>query len=315
MSEETSESGVNLWVAEHLSPVDIYQHGVKQVLLHKQTAFQEISIVVSESYGKALVLDGKWQTCTGDEFIYHELITHIPCVLHGGPKRVLIAGGADGGAAREALKWKSVEEVVIADLDGEVIAACREFLPEIHQGSLNDPRVRIVVTDAFELIEASTNSFDVIIADLTDPIERGPAYPLFTKEFFELCRKALTPNGVLINQAGSMSPPWVKLLARVTNTMKSVFGQAIATAAPVPTYGSLWGLTVARSQPIDTMIDPAVVEALVSKSVSGSLRMFDGRAMLAALQTPRYVREAIERETVVYTLDNPPALTASGERV
>ncbi|ADG68145.1 Spermine synthase [Planctopirus limnophila DSM 3776] len=304
----------SVWIAERLSPVDIYQHGVSQMLMHKQTAFQEMSIVISESYGKALVLDGKWQTCTGDEFIYHELIAHLPCVLHGAPRKVLIAGGADGGAAREVLKWKTVEEVVIADLDGEVIDACREMLPEIHQGSLNDARVKIQVADAFDLIEASSSEYDVIIADLTDPIEEGPAYPLFTREFFEACRAALTPDGVLINQAGSMAPPWVRLLARVTKTMESAFGYAVAAAAPVPTYGSLWGLTIARTKPIETGMAPSKIDELVQEHVQGSLRMFDGSAFVAALQTPRYVRQAIDHEQTVYTLENPPALSAEGDR-
>ena len=177
------------WIGEAFTPDDVWQHRVTKVFVRCQTSFQELCIVDSGAYGKALVLDGRWQTCTGDEFLYHEPLVHTPFVMHGHPRRVLIAGGADGGAVREALKWNSVEEILLVDIDGEAVEACRKWLPEIHQGSLDDPRVRIAIGDAFDVIE-STREWDVIIADLTDPIESGPAYKLFTREFFANCRRA-----------------------------------------------------------------------------------------------------------------------------
>ena len=99
----------DLWISEYLTPHDVWQHGVERILTHLQTPFQEMYVVESGAYGKALVLDGKWQTCTGDEFLYHEPLVHTPFVVHGHPRRVLIAGGADGGAAREALKLAQPE--------------------------------------------------------------------------------------------------------------------------------------------------------------------------------------------------------------
>lgn len=168
------------WIEETFTPDDVWRHRVTKVFAQCQTPFQDMRVVESGAYGKALVLDGRWQTCTGDEFLYHEPIVHVPCVLHGNPRRVLIAGGADGGAAREALKWNSVREVLLVDIDGDAVEACRRWLPEIHQGSLNDPRVNVQIGDAFDVIQNSSG-WDVIIADLTDPIESGPAYKLFTQ--------------------------------------------------------------------------------------------------------------------------------------
>ena len=299
----------DLWISEFLTPHDIWQHGIAHVLTHQQTPFQDLYIVDSGAYGKALVLDGKWQTCTGDEFLYHEPLVHVPFVIHGKPRRVLIAGGADGGTAREALKWHGVEEIVVADIDGDAVQACRQWLPEVHQGAFDNPKVKLEIGDAYDYI-ARTGNWDVIIADLTDPIEEGPAYKLFTREFFELCQRALAPGGVFVNQAGSLSPPLIDLLARTVKTIGSVFTHTTVIQATVPTYGSPWGLAVATEKPINTRPDPALVDALLAKETTGAFRMFDGQTLLGLLQMPKYVRERIAAETTIYSLANPPKFFA-----
>lgn len=303
-------SGANLaadlWINEYLTPCDVWQHGVVKLLASRQTPFQEMHVVESGPYGKALVLDGKWQTCTGDEFLYHEPIAHAPCVLHGRPERVLIAGGADGGVLREVLKWQCVQEAVVADIDGEVIEACKELLPEIHQGAYADPRARIAVGDAFELLKSTVGYWDVIIADLTDPIEEGPAYPLFTQEFFQICQQALRPGGVFVNQAGSMSPPLVDILVRLMNTIDSVFENTSVLTANVPTYGSAWGLALASDKAWNLRPDPAEVDRLLAEQVRGELRLIDGESLLGLLQTPKYVRDRLAQEQTIYTLAKPP---------
>lgn len=302
----------DLWINEVLTPCDIWQHGVTKVLAHRVTPFQEMYVVESGPYGKALILDGKWQTCTGDEMLYHEPIVHAPCVLHGSPERVLIAGGADGGALREVLKWKTVKEAVVADIDGDVIQACRDLLPEIHQGSFDDRRAKIAVGDAWDLIAESPNSWDVIIADLTDPIEEGPAYKLFTQEFFTLCRKALRPGGVFVNQAGSQSPPLVDMLIRVMKTISTAFEHTSLITANVPTYGSPWGLALAADRPLDLLPDPRKVDELLARQLQGQLTMFDGTSLLGMLQSPKYIRDRLATETCVYTLSAPPRFLGKG---
>jgi len=301
-----AQLAADLWISEYLTPCDIWQHGVTKLLASRQTPFQDMQVVESGPYGKALILDGKWQTCTGDEFLYHEPIAHAPCVLHGRPERVLIAGGADGGVLREVLKWQCVTEAVVADIDGDVITACRELLPEIHQGAYEDPRARIAVGDAFELIRSTPGYWDVIIADLTDPIEEGPAYPLFTQEFFRACQSALRPGGIFVNQAGSQSPPLADILIRALNTIDSVFAHTSLMTANVPTYGSAWGLAVASDRPMNLRPDPDATNRLLTEQVRGSLQMFDGEALLGMLQSPKYIRDRLAAETVIYTIAAPP---------
>lgn len=307
-----AQLSADLWISEYLTPCDVWQHGVTKVLAHRVTPFQEMYVVESGLYGKALVLDGKWQTCTGDEQLYHEPLVHAPCVLHGAPERVLIAGGADGGALREVLKWQTVKEAVVADIDGDVVQACRDLLPEIHQGAFDDPRARIQIGDAWDLIAATPNSWDVIIADLTDPIEEGPAFKLFTQEFFTLCKQALRPGGVFVNQAGSQSPPLAGLLVRVLKTISTVFPHTSLMTANVPTYGSPWGLALAADRQLNLRPEIAATDALLRSTVRGPLKMFDGEALLGMLQSPKYIRDQLAAETCVYTTAAPPQFFGHG---
>jgi spermidine synthase len=146
----------------------------------------------------------------------------------------------------------------------------------------------------------------VIIADLTDPIEEGPAYKLFTQEFFTLCKKALRPGGVFVNQAGSQSPPLVDILIRVLKTISTVFEHTSLITANVPTYGSPWGLALAADRKLNLRPEPADVDGLLNDKLNGSLKMFDGEALLGMLQSPKYIRERLAVETTVYTVDAPP---------
>ena len=161
-----------LWVTEEMTPYDAYSHGIVEVLAQKTTPFQEMTIVRSGTYGKALVLDGKWQSSQGDEFLYHEPLVHVACVYHGNPKKVLILGGGEGATVREVLKWKSVENVTMVDIDGDVVEACKEHMPELHQGAFDDPRTNLVIGDALDCLDKSEGEWDVIISDLSDPLKR-----------------------------------------------------------------------------------------------------------------------------------------------
>ena len=201
--------GSDAWITEYISPHDVYLHGVVEVLAYRKTAFQQMYVVRSGIYGTALVLDGKWQSCTGDEFLYHESLVQPACVYHGAPKNVLILGGGEGATTREVLRWRTVERVVMVDIDGEVVAACKEHLPEMHQGAFDDPRTEVVIGDAIEYLDNALPEWDVIISDLSDPIEEGPSFKLFTREYFEQCRRGLRPGGVsCCRRVRSLPPRW-----------------------------------------------------------------------------------------------------------
>ena len=268
----------DLWINEYITPYDIYQHGVKQILAHKKTPFQDMYIVVSGVYGKGLVLDGKWQTCTGDEFLYHEPLVHTPCSYHGDPQKVLVLGGGDGAAIREVLKWNCVTKVVMVDIDGDVVEACKEHLPELHQGAFDDPRTELIIGDALDYLDQSENQWDIIISDLSDPIEEGPSFKLFTREYFQKCRRALKPEGLFVLQAGSTSPQDLIQYARINSTIKSVFEHTASFSSYVPTYGTPWGFIMASAQSFDLRPDPEVTDRLLGSKTTNNFRMFDGCA-------------------------------------
>lgn len=307
-----SEVKADLWVNEYITPWDIYSHGVSRILAYRKTAFQEIYIVESGAYGKALVLDGKWQSCTGDEFIYHESLVQPAMILHPNPKKVLILGGGEGATTREILRWKSVERVLMIDIDGEVVEACKEFLPEMHDNTFDDPRFELVIEDALKVLETTTEQWDIIISDLSDPIEEGPSFPLFTKEYFEKLQRVLAPQGFVVIQAGPVSPPSVKYHARLVNTLKAVFPHVQSYAAPTPSYGSPWGFALCSEEPFTTEPDRETVDRRIAEESTGGLKLIDGIALRGLLQPPLYIRQAIADNPEVYTLKEPPKFFGQG---
>lgn len=310
-----SELKADLWVCEYITPWDVYHHGITKLLAATQTDYQHMQVVETGAYGKALVLDGKWQCCTGDEFLYHEPIIHPACVQHGNPKRVLVLGGGDGCAMREALRWKSVEQVTLVDIDGQVVDACKQHLPEMHQGAFDDPRTEVIIGDALKYLEDTGPEWDVVVYDLSDPIEEGPSFELFTRETFALAKSALSKDGILVLQAGPQSPSEMHIHVRLINTLQTVFDNVVSYGSAVPTYATSWGFALASDRELDTTPDIAAVDALLNDQVEGgldALKMFDGRTLLGLLQTPKHIRDAVDAETEVYTRGAPPRFFGSG---
>ncbi|MHC5111636.1 MAG: fused MFS/spermidine synthase [Planctomycetota bacterium] len=307
-----SKVEADFWMNEYITGWDIYAHGITRVLDYRRTRFQEMHIVETGAYGKALVLDGKWQSCTGDEFLYHEPLVHPAMLQHGQPRRVLILGGGEGATAREVLRWSSVEHVAMVDIDGEVVEACKEHLADMHQGAFDDSRLEVIIDDALNVLDRGKQSWDVIISDLSDPIEDGPSFKLFTREYFQKTQQALAPSGVFVIQAGPVSPYEMGLHACLVSTMKSVFASTASYVTHTPTYAAPWGFVVAGAEPIDTRPDPDEIDRQLSEKTTGGLRMLDGIALLGLYHTPAHLRRRIEAEDRVYTLADPPKFFGKG---
>lgn len=211
---------------------------VKNVLFSEQSPFQKVEILDSDStLGKFLTLDGLMMTTEGDEYFYHEMIAHIPMMNHKCPKSVLVIGGGDGGTIREVLKHDTVERVVLCEIDGMVIDACKKYLPTI-AGKLDDPKVEILVEDAIEYIKNKENEFDIVLIDSTDPM--GPGEGLFTEEFYTNVKKSLKKGGIV--SAQSESPVVNKEeIKKMYNLLKKVFPITSTYTSPIPTYpGGYW---------------------------------------------------------------------------
>lgn len=188
-----------------------------------------------------LVLDGMVQTTMADEFVYHEMIVHIPLRTHPHPRSVLVIGGGDGGAVREISKYPPVETITLAEIDPQVVEAARRFLPEV-SSALDDSRLEIKIADGIEYVRSLEEAYDVIIVDSTEPV--GPAVGLFASSFYESVFRALKPQGILVAQTES---PFInaELIRTVFRRIKAVFPRTHLYLAPVPTYpGGLWSFTI-----------------------------------------------------------------------
>jgi spermidine synthase len=203
-------------------------------LARVKSDFQDIAVFETDSHGRMLTLDGVVQITERDEFVYQEMLTHVPLLAHGNAKHVLIIGAGDGGVLRHVLMHKSVERAVMAEIDGEVIRLSKEFLPGIGGDAWHDPRAQVIVGDGIDYVKKAPDaSFDVIIVDSTDPIGVGEV--LFTDEFYQNAARILTPSGLIVNQCGV---PFMQAdeLHETSLRRKQFFPHVTAYIAAVPTY-------------------------------------------------------------------------------
>ena len=221
------------WIEETLHPHFRFSLAVERVLFERRTDHQHLVLIENRDFGRALYLDGVLQTTERDEFIYHEMLAHLPILAHGRVRRVLIVGGGDGGMLEEVLKHKSVEEAVLVEIDPDVIRFSREYLGSICGGAFDDPRTRVVIDDGLNFVSSCAERFDLIAVDSTDPI--GPGEALFSQRFYAACRRALAPGGVLVTQNGV---PFVQPdeLRQSMAALRGLFADVACYLATVPTY-------------------------------------------------------------------------------
>jgi spermidine synthase len=197
------------------------------------TEHQRLRVFENPTFGRIMTLDGVVQVTEADNFIYHEMLTHVPILAHGAVRRVLIVGGGDGGMAREVLKHHGIEQVTMVEIDGTVVEFCKSHLPAISDGAFDDPRLDLVIADGAEFMKTNADDYDVIIIDSTDPV--GPGEVLFTDTFYGHAKARLAPGGILVTQNGV---PFLQG-AEVTNTMRAfraLFADSTCYLATVPTY-------------------------------------------------------------------------------
>jgi len=263
-----------------------------RLLAQCQSPWQRIEIFDNPQFGRVMRIDGCFMTSERDEFFYHEPMIHLPAVAHSGVRHALVVGGGDGGAAEELLKLPSIEQVVLAELDADVIAVAREWLGSIHRGALDDPRVQLRLGDARGLLTENQDQFDQIVLDLTDPF--GPAVELYTVEFYQSCRRALRPGGVLSLHLGS--PIHLhESMTRIAASVRAVFPVFRPYLQYVPLYGTLWCMAMASDS-----IDPAhltanEVDARLAQRNIQDLQLYNGHIHHALLAQPNFVRELLAR--------------------
>jgi spermidine synthase len=293
------------WFREFVTPHLIQQFSVSNMLYGGETQFQSVQVVDTPGFGKCLILDGKIQCSETDEFIYHEALVHPPMITHPNPEAVFIAGGGEGATLREVLAHRTVKRVVMVDIDGEVVDICRRFLPSLSAGAFEDSRVELLHADALKYLEETEERFDVIIIDLTEPLEEGPAYLCYTSEFYQSVKERLTPDGLMALQSGSTSMIISLGFIAVANTLATAFDVVASYQCEIPSFGGTWGFAAA-SQSLDPReLSPGEVDRRLSSRVSRPLRFYDGITHRGVFAIPKYLREEMAREKRIITKDQP----------
>jgi spermidine synthase len=264
-----------------------------------------VQVLDTFDFGRCLILDGKTQSSEADEFVYHEALVHPALVTHSNPVTVFIAGGGEGATLREALAHNTVKRAVMVDLDGEVVDICRRFLPNHHRGAFDDPRTELHFRDAKQYLETTGDTYDVIIIDLPDPQEEGPASFLYTQSFYSLLRRRLNPGGMVAVQSEPCMAGNLKAFTAISNTLESVFPRVFPYHAMVPSFSFDWGFNLASLGPNPRELTAQEVDRRLKERGCGSLRSYDGEAHGGLLMLPKHVREALAEETRVITEDDP----------
>jgi spermidine synthase len=278
------------WVEETLHDDFRIKLKADKVLYDSQTDFQRIVVFENASFGRVLTLDGVVQTTEADEFIYHEMLAHVPVLAHGAARRVLIVGGGDGGMLEEVLKHRDIETVTQVEIDQGVIDLSKQYLGSICGDAFEDPRTRVVIADGVEYLARCDERYDVVIIDSTDPI--GPGEALFTKDFYASCHRALTPGGILVTQNGV---PFLQS-GELTNSvryMAEIFADASCYMATVPTYvGGPMAFGWA-SDNADLRRTPADTLRQRFQAAGFTTRYYTPEVHAAAFALPGYIAELI----------------------
>ncbi len=293
------------WFWEFVTPHLVQQFSISDILYSGETEFQSVQVVDTPGFGRCLILDDKIQCSERDEFIYHEALVHPPMITHPNPETVFIAGGGEGATLREVLAHSTVKRVVMVDIDGEVVDICRRLLPSLSEGAFEDSRVELLHADALKYLEETEEKFDVIIIDLTEPLEEGPAYLCYTREFYQSVKDRLTPDGLMALQSGSTSMIISLGFIAVANTLATAFHVVAPYQAEIPSFGGTWGFGAASQSLDPRALSPEEIDHRLASRVSRSLRFYDGLTHRGIFAIPKYIRDEMAREKRIITKDQP----------
>ena len=279
---------MELWFSERHTPNVKLSIKVEKQLYSGQSNYQRIDIYESKEFGRFLTLDGFMMLTEKDEFIYHEMITHVPMMVHPNPEHVLIIGAGDGGAVRELVKYENVKQIDLVEIDEMVVDVCRKYLPKT-ACALDDPRLQIHYEDGLKYIRSCEDQYDLIIVDSTDPF--GPGEGLFTREFYGSCYKALRKDGIMVNQ--HESPFYQEDVAAMQRAHKRIvesFPISYVYQAHIPTYPSghwLFGFASKKYHPVDDLKREAFKDAKLHA------RYYNPNLHVGAFSLPTYVEELL----------------------
>lgn len=279
---------MDLWIEERNQDTHAVRLRVESVLFSGESEFQTVAIVETAAHGRLLLNDGMIMLTERDEFVYHEMIAHVPLLVHPAPRRVLVIGGGDGGTVRECLKHPTVEHVRLVEIDALVVDACREHIPQC-AACLSDERVQVTIADGVAFVAETTERYDAVLVDSTDPV--GPAQPLFGPAFYGNVKRVLSEQGIVVSQCEN---PWYEPDAQ--RALLDILGDLFPVVSLYNyhnlTYpGGLWSFSFAsKGLRPDAAPDAARVAAL------GQLKWWTPAIHRAAFALPAFQQRALGLE-------------------
>jgi len=280
---------VELWFTEHHNQYSKFSLKVKRQLCSVKSPFQQIDVFDTYEYGRVLVIDGFIMLTEKDEFVYHEMIVHVPMAVNLDIKNVLVIGAGDGGTLRELIRYNSIDNIDLVEIDEKVVEVSKKYLHFVSSG-FDDSRVNVYFKDGVQFIKNKKNAYDLIIIDSTDPI--GPGEGLFTRDFYSNCFDALKEDGILVNQCESAYFEQDKYqFKRAIHKLKDIFPIATAYQANIPTYPSglwLFGFASKKYHPIEDQ------KAELWKNLQLKTKYYNQNLHRGAFYLPNYILEIME---------------------
>ncbi|KAF5185414.1 Polyamine aminopropyltransferase [Thalictrum thalictroides] len=300
------------WYEEELDEDLKWSFALNSTLHRGTSEYQDIVLLDTKHFGKALMIDGKMQSAETDEYVYHECLIHPSLLYHPNPKAVFIMGGGEGSAAREVLKHNNIQKVVMCDIDQEVVDFCRKHLSANWEAFRNE-RLDLIINDAKAELEKREEKYDLIVGDLADPVEGGPCYQLYTKSFYEkILKPKLKDSGIFVTQAGPAGVLTHKeVFSSIYNTLRNVFKYVVAYTAHVPSFVDTWGWVMASDQPF--VLEANQIDNRIEERVDGELLYLNGTTFLSATVMNKIVHQGLMNETHVYTEDDARFLRGHGK--
>lgn len=292
-----------------LQPGEEVAFAYRKMLWKGKTRFQRVAIVETETFGKAIFLDGKPQSSELDHFIFNEILVHPPLLAHPRPRKIFVGGGGPGSCLHEVLRHRTVEHVTKCDIDGEAVAAYRRHLREWHGDAFEDARLNLVHMDARACLENSEEKYDCIVIDIPDPIKNSPVAGIFTREFFRLAKSRLNPGGVFVTQAGRTNPNNLEYHLTLANTMRRVFPFVDSYERHIPFYAENWGFLVAARDRGFVMPKAAQIAKRLRSRVRGRLRFYCPEIHEALFAKPANWPDLVRRHRGISTDRRPLFVT------
>jgi len=283
------------WYVEQFSLAELHHHAVEETYFSGRTPFQQVAVIRTTAFGKMLVLDGDTQSSQADERIYHESLVHPALAAARRRGEVLILGGGEGATLREALRCSEVKRCTMVDIDGDVVELSKTYLPEWADGAFEDPRARVIIGDALHFLANDADRYDVIVSDLTEPLEDSPSNPLFCDAVFRDIKRRLADDGVYVLQASTAGFHNMRLHAKMARTLRGYYRHVRSFYTHVPAFDNDWAF-LACSDAVDVAALPEERIDAYTSGLRGENYFYDAQTHRRLFSLPLYVRRELAKE-------------------